>query len=244
MAGIHSHLLKKFLKAYMNFYLDSGFGDYPLGVLLTTFQNLFDLPDWIEMWDAAELGWWLAYGLSKFGGDSIGPLIQTLFQNKKQAALWLFLGAHEWMYVPLARLSNGDPEAIDRGRTRCCHPKSSGTTMEHHYVKSLVASLSKMERVWVIQQVVRLAPQYGECFDLGGNLYNWFVVQNLVESAVMLETLLHEITCSPLQYMFEHSIGLAISSGFSGKVEVSDGAKTYLPKLMRNNRELYTLLDN
>jgi hypothetical protein len=224
----------------MNFYLDSGFGEYPLAVLLTTFQNLFDLPDWIEMWDPAELGWWLAYGLSKFGGDSIGPIIQKSFQNKKQAALWLFLGAHEWMYVP--RLSNSDPEAIHIARTHCCHPKSSG--LEHHYVKSLVTSLSKTERVWVIQQVVRLAPQYGECFDLGGNLYNWFVVQNLVESAVMLETLLHEITCSPLQYMFEHSIGLAIRYRFSGKVEVSDGAKTYLPKLMRNNRELYTLLDN
>ena len=56
----------------------------------------------------------------------------------------------------------------------------------------------------------RLASQYGQRLDLGGNLYNWFV-RNLSESAVMLETLLDEIACSPLQYTFEHSIGLAIS---------------------------------
>jgi hypothetical protein len=67
----------------MIFCLDSGSGQYP--VLVTTFQSIFDLPDWIEMWDLAELGWWLAYGLAKFGADSIGPLIQKSLHSTNEA---------------------------------------------------------------------------------------------------------------------------------------------------------------
>jgi hypothetical protein len=54
-------------------------------------------------------------------------------------------------------------------------------------------------------------------------VYTYFVARERAQSAVMLDTLLDEITSSPLQYVFEHSISLAIVSegigeGSSGSV--------------------------
>ena len=41
-------------------------------------------------------------------------------------------------------------------------------------------------------------------------MYTYFVARKRADSDVMLATLLDEITSSPLQYVFEHSISLAI----------------------------------
>lgn len=130
--------------------------------------------------------------------------------QKKEAALWLFLGAHQWVQHPeelddLARCSlKNDPEAPDR---QCCC--SQFGSMEVEYAKELVSSFSKSERIWLVRQIIRRASEYGQCLDLGGYLFTYFVVRDFSESSIMLETLVDEITCSPLRYTFEHSIGLA-----------------------------------
>jgi len=242
-AGIHSYLLKKYLQSYMQLRMDSVYLDRQ-DVLPATFQKIFELPGWMELWTPDELGWWLSLGLTQFGPESIGPLIENSFRTHKQAALWLFLGAHEWLHIPGPdedmRATNRDPESKDR---TCCTPLHWG--MEADYMEKLIASFSKSDRIWLIQQIVRYAPEYGQCLSLGGNLYTYFVVRDLPESDVMLATLLDEIIASPLQYAFEHSIGLAISyqSMLEGKVpEISDGTRRYASKLMRRNRELYGLL--
>jgi len=243
-AGIHTHLLKKYLQAYMKRRMHAVYLDGQ-DVLPATFQQLFGLPGWMELWTPDELGWWLSLGLTQFGAESIEPLIENSFRTHKQAALWLFLGAHEWLHIPGPdedmRATNRDPES--NGRT-CCTPRQWG--MEADYMEKLIASLSKSDRIWLIQQIVRHAPEYGQCLSLGGSLYTYFVVRDLPESDIMLATLLDEIISSPLQYAFEHSIGLAISyqrSMLEGKVpEISDGTRRYASKLMRRNRELYGLL--
>jgi hypothetical protein len=60
----------------------------------TSFLAIFEQPGWMEMWDASELGWWLAIGLSQYGPDPIEKLIDQNFINKHEALMWLFLGAH------------------------------------------------------------------------------------------------------------------------------------------------------
>ena len=73
-----------------------------------------------------------------------------------------------------------------------------------------VGSLSQPNRIWVIEQLVRRAPEFGACRDLSANIFNYFVASDC-GADLMLTTLLTEICNTRLQYLFEYSISIAIA---------------------------------
>ena len=60
------------------------------------FKSLMRSRGWLEMWNESELGWWYSLGLWQYGPDCIKPFIDQTFKDKRQALVWLFLGAHRW----------------------------------------------------------------------------------------------------------------------------------------------------
>ena len=62
-----------------------------------------------------------------------------------------------------------------------------------------MAWVSGDDRIWLVQQIVRNAPEFGGCRHLGANLFNYFVIRNT------------QICSSRLQLVFEDAISLAIT---------------------------------
>jgi hypothetical protein len=224
------------------------------GIYVHTFLSLFNTPDWKDMWTCAELGWWYALGLAKFGSE-IRPLIDSSFQSTNEALLWLFLGAHHWLHDIGSESNifsdrNADLEANEPHT--CCFPLRG--MVEKESVTQMLHSQSWDNKLWLLKEIVRMAPEHGQCRDLGGNLFNYFIVPEQVEPELergdfIFSVLLQEITDSPMQYLFEHSIGLAISyylqrNGLEKLPWNLTRSKGHASKLLRRNRELYKALEN
>ena len=226
------------------------------GIYVDTFLSLFNTPKWKDMWTFAELGWWYSLGLVKFGSE-IQPLIDSSFQSTREALLWLFLGAHHWLHdidsdENLFSVLNADLEAKEP--YTCCFRFHFEGRKEQYPVTQMLASQTRDTKVWLLKEIVRMAPEHGQCRDLGGNLFNYFIVPDEVEAELesrdfLFSVLLQEITDSPMQYLFEHSIGLAISYYLqrNGLKKLSwdlTRSKGYASKLLRKNRELYKALES
>jgi hypothetical protein len=202
------------------------------------FLALFKLPRWKGLWSMAELGYWYAIGLSHYGYEKVHALIDSTFDDKFDILIWLFLGAHHWYRGAGTR--QPDLEAED---DVCC--ASISEKHEEGYIKELIGSISLSDRVWILQQIVRRAPEFGVCRDLATNLFNYFILHDLEHVDFMLCALLDEIVCSRLQYVFEYSIGVAIVDyyGSNGiKPLVINDAREYASKLLRRDQYLYRLL--
>ena len=213
------------------------------------FLSFFRLPEWMELWTPDELGWWCSFGLSKYG-SALQPLVDLSFKNTTESLLWLFLGAHHWLHPrdnSRDSLLNSDLEARKHaGKWSCCANFPDG--LEREPVSWMIKPLSQKTRIGLMEDIVRKAPEFGQCRDLGGNLFNYFVISaDSKDIDLMFSVLLQEITDSPMQYLFEHSVGLAISY----YMEEHDLKKLpwnlaqsmkYLCKLERKNRELYRVL--
>jgi len=210
-----------------------------------TFLSFFRLPEWMELWTPDELGWWCSFGLSKYGSA-----LQPPFKNTTESVLWLFLGAYHWLHPrdnSRDSLLNSDREARKHaGKRSCCANFRDG--LEREAVSRMIKPLSQKTRIRLLEDIVRKAPEFGQCRDLGGNLFNYFVTSaDFKYIDLMFSVLLQEITDSPIQHLFEPSVGLAISY----YMEENDLKKLpwnlaqsikYVCKLERKNRELYYVL--
>jgi hypothetical protein len=205
----------------------------------STFITVFELPEWMKMWTKSELGRWYALGLYQYGPDSITNLIDKSFRNKGEALLWLFLGAHGWFHEVYVET---DPMVFE-DTVGCCHFEEYGR--EQEYVKESVGSISQNDRIWLLEQIVQRAPEYGVCRYLGTYLFKCFVIRDTTEADLMLSVLVKEITTSRLQYMFEFAVSLAVRV-YQQSEEVNrldlKISKKYAGKLMRPELALYSLL--
>jgi hypothetical protein len=201
------------------------------------FQVLFELDGWMEMWTPAELGWWFAFGLTQWP-EVTQRLINTSFKSKSETLIWLFLGAHHWFHT--FQLDRWDS---DESNNYCCPTMSHGC--EREFIMEYISSVSPEDRIWIVRQIVRRAPEFGVCRELGANLFSYFVVHDLTHADIVLSTLLDEICDSRLQYIFEYAISLAITEyqHENGvillKLEMS---RKYMNSLLRRDTELYSLL--
>jgi hypothetical protein len=214
-----------------------------------TFLSFFRDDYWKNLWTPDELGWWCAQGLSKYG-SAVQPLIDSSFTTTRESLLWIFLGAHHWLHPrdnSHDSLVNSDLEANDI--YSCCQNCPEG--LEKEPVTAMMSSLSRKEKILLLEETVRKAPEYGQCRDLSGNLFNYFVLaaDNEEDIDLMFSVLLEQITESPMQYLFEHMIGLAISyyldeNSMQKLPWKLPETKKYTSKLVRRNRELYIALKN
>jgi hypothetical protein len=196
------------------------------------------MPEWLDLWEKSELGSWCALGVAQWGPERVESLIKTVFCNRRESLVWLFLGAHGWYdeYV----LDRNDPE-IEIG-TYCCRPMAG---RERQFILDELGSLSQADRIWLIRRIVKLASEYGICRHLGGNIFNYFVCNNREESDVMLSELLEGVIGSRLQYLFEFAISVAIDScrKRSGRCDLMfELSRKYAHRLLRKDLELYGIL--
>ena len=203
-----------------------------------TFCTLFELPGWMEMWTPAELGSWFAIGLSQYGIKPVETLIDQAFKNTREALVWLFLGAHSWFHETEKRKE--DEDEVDS--RFCCGWMTIG--FESEFISERMASISRDDRIWVLEQIIRRAPEFQSCRDLGANLFNYFVVRDFTESDIMLSILIDEISYSRLQYLFEYAISLAIDEyRRRNKAPLEFKAvRRFANKLLRKDMNLYILL--
>jgi hypothetical protein len=77
--------------------------------------------------------------------------------------------------------------------------------------------------MWIVEQIIRRAPEFGVCWDLGASVYNHFILRDPTELA-QLDLILTrgEMSTSRLRHLFEYSIGLA-------KEEITRSKKYPLP---------------
>ena len=210
----------------------------PKTISPSTFRALFELPGWMELWAPDELGWWYAIGLSQYGLECVASLIDQSFETKREALLWIFLSTHNWFQGTVLKDDENERTPIS-----CCRGKHA--YHEQVDVNGLLESMSVADRRWILQQAIRRAPQFGICRNLGSYLFTYFVVRDYTEADMMLSLLINEISTSPLQYLFEFSISMAIKyyEAQDENVRVKfTVASTNRNKLIRKNLRLYTLL--
>lgn len=195
------------------------------------------------MWDKAELGWWYALGLYRYGPSCVEDFINQTFVETRVALVWLFLGAHNWF----TRYSRRENDRDHWGSGGCC---SGDGGCERDYTVKMVESLSKNDRGWTMRQIIRTrkAPEHGVCRHLGTNVFNYFVLHDFGEVDGMLCILLEEIIGSALQYLFEYAISTAIAVYVHTKGELSPTdfchSPKYWPQLLRNELYRCALLGN
>jgi hypothetical protein len=126
-----------------------------------------------------------------------------------------------------------------------CFRLEAGDHGDEVYLVRLVASLSKQDRIWTVRQIIRKAAVHGVCRNLAANVFNYFVLRDLKEADAIMYILLEEVIGSPLQYLFEYAISIAIAE-YRNTEGVSplvlDEAQKFRPKLLRKDLDLYTLL--
>ena len=234
-------LRKRCIQAVANYWYLS---PYNLEKRTTTgaeFKTLMKSKGFLAMWDKWELGWWYSIGVWQYGPACVDSVIRQSFQSTRSCLLWLFLGAHHWFREKKRRR----PELYHLRQGACC-PSGKYDGCEQEYLIDLVASLTKDDRIWTMRQIIRGAPEYGVCRDLGANVFNYFVLHDLEVNAMMC-ILLEEIIVSPLQYLFEYAISIAIAEYQNTEGNsplVLNEARKYQSKLLQKELDLYALLGN
>lgn len=236
--GLRPMFEKRCLQASLEVILGVKFIDQQ-AISASSFVAILEQPGWMEMWTPSELGWWFAIGLSQYGSKPIEKYIDQCFVNKRAALMWLLLGAHYWFHESADRIED---EAASNWSI-CCPQVPDGLEIE--YISGLVDATSPKDRIWVLQQIVRRAPEFGMCRDLGANLFNYFVVRDLRETDLMLSILLEEIIDTRLQFLFEYAVSIAIEdyrrrdAVLPMNLELS---RKYADKLLRKDLSLFALL--
>jgi hypothetical protein len=130
-----------------------------------------------KMWTPAELGWGYAFGLTQWP-EVTQRFINASFKSKCEALIWLFLGAHHSFHT--AQVDRCDSDETDNF---CGITKSHGC--ERKFIMELISSVSPQDRIWIVQQTVRRAPQFGVCKELGANLFNYFVIHDSAQTEIV-----------------------------------------------------------
>jgi len=249
-----SGLKNIFRKAWIQATLESALTAYNpqwQSVSADTFRKLFVVPGWMDMWSKAELGSMYAIGLTQYGAQHVEPLIAQSFDDNREALIWLFLGAHHWLLrgEESQEMRRPDIDAAGEviGHGVCCGNMRFG--LQDEFLAKRLESLSLADRLWILRKIVSQAPEFGICPDLGGTLFDYFVLGCAPEdSDVMFSALLQSMIGSRLQYLFEYAISVAISAvrnnGDARRLEslALTSARKYSEKLLRKNLELYLLL--
>jgi hypothetical protein len=233
--GLEKHCLQGYL---IKNFTDKPMSDDQSRENADIFEKLFAKQEWLDLWENPELGFWCALGMTQWGPESVESLIKTVFCNRRECLLWLFLGAHGWYddYV----LYRDDPET--EAETYCCSPMAG---RERQFIRDELGSLSRGDRIWLVRRILELAPEYGVCRHLGGNIFNYFVCNNREESDIMLAELLEGFVGSRLQYIFEFAISVAIGSyrNRGGECDfIFELSRKYACRLLRKDLELYEIL--
>jgi hypothetical protein len=207
------------------------------------FLAVFRFRGWNELWTCNELGWWFAWGLSQYGPRQLHSLIAEKFKDNREALLWLFLGGHSW-YRPKA--SRRPDPSIRKGESDLCCREIKFRENETKYLQQQIELLSPEDKEWLLREIIRKAPEYGQCRDLGANIFNYLIVADLELVDVMLEIVLEEIIHSRLQFLFEFSISMALGDYCTRKAEQLaakvNHSRKYKDKLMRPELELFSFL--
>jgi hypothetical protein len=237
--GVHPLIEKRCLQGLVKVGLSPRFEnwEYIPTASPQVFLTLFNLPGWLEMWTPSELGWWFGFGLTQWP-DTTKELIKMNFETKSDALIWLFLGAHHWFH-------STDPSRFDSDGSDnfCCTNESYGC--ERKFIVELISSILPNDRIWAIQKIIRRAPEFGVCRELGANIFNYFVIHDLTQADKVFSTLLNEMCGSRLQYIFEYAISLAIAEYLRVNTTIPfklDTSRKYADKLLRKDLELYSLL--
>ena len=117
--------------------------------------------------------------------------------------MWLFLGAHDWLHLPYIRCYYAEDQT--RG---CCRAPTKN--YEREYLTPTIGAISREDRVWTVEQLVRRAPEFAVCRDLGANIYNYFIMRNGEEDKEVQEVFAKEIASSRMRPLFEYPIRLLL----------------------------------
>lgn len=125
----------------------------------------------------------------------------------------------------------------------CCSPIQFG--QEENYIKEELTSIYLSERLWLMKEIIRHAPKFGCCRDLGAYLFNYFVIGEEKDRNHILCILFDSITGTRLQQVFEFSMHEAIldynvrhAEPFEIKIPT-----IYKTKLIREDLHLYSLCE-
>ena len=191
----------------------------PSLVFSVVFQTMFEQPGYPQSWSTSQLGVLFARGLSWWGLEGgaessfMGNLINRHFRDLKEALVWLFLGAHDWYHGNTIAA----PSEPVTSRNACCLHTSPGR--EKLYLERTLVSLQREDRQWILEQILRRAPEFGVCRYLGANLFNYFVLdpfdfnrpKDVDEADMMFSTILREIRASRSRKVIEFAIVCVIT---------------------------------
>lgn len=205
-----------------------------------TFKALFELPGWLELWNESELGWWYFLALWQYGPACVDSYIEQTFKSKRCSLVWLFLGSHKSLDL---KTSREDVIEHEISYDHCC-PVVTYVGFEREYLTNFVASTPRHDRIWAMEQIIRRAPEFGVCRNLGVNIFDYFVLHDLNYDDAMMCILLEEIIASPLQYFFEYAISRALTDyqQTEGASLRLSKARRYSARLLRKDLSLSTLL--
>jgi hypothetical protein len=65
--------------------------------------------------------------------------------------------------------------------------------LEEKYLADLISSVSTNDRVRIVQNIVRKAPEFGVCRQLGESVFKYFVLRDAEEMYLIASTLLRKI---------------------------------------------------
>ena len=175
-----------------------------------------------------------------YGPACVDSYIEQTFKSKRCSLVWLFLGSHKSLDL---KTSREDVIEHEISYDHCC-PVVTYVGFEREYLTNFVASTPRHDRIWAMEQIIRRAPEFGVCRNLGVNIFDYFVLHDLNYDDAMMCILLEEIIASPLQYFFEYAISRALTDyqQTEGASLRLSKARRYSARLLRKDLSLSTLL--
>jgi len=214
---------------------------------LEDFQALFELPEFVRLWHPSDLGEIFCYAISKWRpriqSSFIESLIHRHFSGRKEALLWLFLGAHGWYTGNTILLQTPSRKALDL----CC----SRNGYAPDYFEITLSSLQREERRWILEHIMLHAPEFGVCRFLGAYIFVYFVIGTVdlsldfQEADIMFLTILRGMCGSRLQELFDVSICCAQEDyGYNNWRRVTcrlERSEKYFNEILRPRKEEFHL---
>jgi hypothetical protein len=179
--GMHIELLKRNLQIFIQ--MEMSMKGYSLHFTDEDFYTLFEQLWWMELWTPADLGWWCSELLWKYE-RIVSRVFEQCFTSKCDALLWFFLGGYYW----------------NKPDDRC------GTPVDQGFIGDMVKSVSTENRVWLVEKIVELAPEFGVSSHLGDMLFRHFVLRDTDEAELMMSTLFKATSKSRMWPLFYASI--------------------------------------
>jgi hypothetical protein len=214
---------------------------------LEDFQALFELREFVRLWHPSDLGEIFCYAISKliYSSFNIERLIHRHFSSRKEALLWLFLGAHGRYKRNTISLQTPSRKALDL----CCY--RNGYAPDKDYFEITLSSLQREDRRWILEHIMLHAPEFGVCRFLGAYLFVYFVIGtadlslDFQEADIMFLTTLRGMCGSRLQELFDVSICCAQEDyGYNNWRRITcclERSEKYFNEILRPRKEEFNL---